>query len=82
MNNIREIRKLLGLTQAELAKKLGKSQSNITCYETRDQMVPPEVARKLISVARSRGLIIDFNTVYGALVKRKANGQGQAEAEA
>jgi putative transcriptional regulator len=59
------IRKRLGLTQAEIAGPLGVSQGNVSFYE-KGQTVPPAVAGKLIEFARSRGLLITFDHVYGA----------------
>ena len=37
---IKRVRRLLGITQAELAKKLGKKRDNIAKYET-NKAIPP-----------------------------------------
>jgi putative transcriptional regulator len=68
MNSFRSIRQRLGLSQAAIADALGVTQSNVSFYENeaRPQTVPPAVASKLIELARSRGLAIGFDHVYGA----------------
>jgi transcriptional regulator with XRE-family HTH domain len=55
---------LLGVSQSELAKALGMSQSNISMYERKDQTVPPDVARLLIEFARLRGVTLTYDTIY------------------
>lgn len=63
MNNIKSIRDRLGLTQTELAQALDMTQGNVSFYE-RGQMVPPNIASKLIDFAHTRGCCITFNDVY------------------
>ena len=66
MNTVLHIRRLLCLSQAALADKLGCSQGNVSFYE-RGQTVPPQVAGKLIELAQSLGHgYITFDHVYGA----------------
>jgi len=67
MHQVRSIRQRLGKSQADLAKALQCSQSNISFYEVRKQTVPPQVARRLIDYAASMGLALSFDHVYGAL---------------
>lgn len=64
MHALKTIRSRLGMTQQEVAAALGCHQSNVSQYE-RGQSLPPEAGRQLIDLARSRGLAIDFNHVYG-----------------
>lgn len=64
MNRIKEIRERLGVTQAELAAALGKSQGNVAFYE-KGQTVLPEVAKSLICYASTRGLHISYEDIYG-----------------
>ena len=64
MSTIKEIRSRLDLTQAALAEGLGCTQGNIGHYE-RGQSVPPEVAKKLIAFAASRGCLITYEDIYG-----------------
>lgn len=59
------IRKQLGFSQADIAAAIGCTQGNVSFYE-RGQTIPPEVARKLIAVARRNGLMLTFDMVYGA----------------
>jgi putative transcriptional regulator len=57
------IRRLLKMTQGQLAKHLGMSQANISNYE-RGQPVPPDVAAKLIELARSQGKELTYDNIY------------------
>src|SRR6185295_7594625 len=64
MDTFKRIRERLGWTQAEMAAVLDVSQGTISFYEN-GKTVPPQVARKLIDVARQRGLDVTFDHVYG-----------------
>ena len=64
MSNILSIRKRLGMSQAALGEAIGCTQGNVGHYE-RGQTVPPEMARRLIRFAASRGVVITFDDVYG-----------------
>lgn len=64
MSNLKSIRDRLGLTQAALGEALGVTQGNVSFYE-KGQTVPPTVARRLIEVARSKGVALTFDDVYG-----------------
>ena len=64
-NGIKRIRLCLGLTQQQFADMLGCTQGNIGHYETRDQMVPPETAKKLIAEAAKRGSVVSYEDIYG-----------------
>lgn len=66
MNAFKSIRGRLALSQTELAKALGMTQGNVHFIEARGQAVKPDVAAKLIEVAKSRGLEISYDHVYGA----------------
>jgi len=66
-NGIKRIRLCLGMTQQQFADMLGCTQGNIGHYETRDQMVPPETARKLIAEAAKRGSVVSYEDIYGAV---------------
>jgi putative transcriptional regulator len=65
MNAFRSIRERLKVSQAEIGAALDVSQSNVSFYE-KGQTVPPAVAAKLIEFARSRGLNITYDHVYGS----------------
>jgi putative transcriptional regulator len=65
MRPIQIIRSRLGVSQAELADAIERQQSNVSNYE-RGQTIPPDVARALIAFARTRGLVLTFDHVYGA----------------
>lgn len=64
-NGIKKIRLEMGLTQQVFADMLGCSQGNVGHYELRAQMVPPEVAKKLIAEAAKRGSRITYEDIYG-----------------
>lgn len=66
-NGIKRIRLCLGMTQQAFADMLECSQGNIGHYELRDQMVPPEVARKLIAEAAKRGSRVTYEDIYGTV---------------
>jgi len=59
----------MGLTQQQFADMLECSQGNIGHYELRDQMVPPETARKLIAEAAKRGSVVTYEDIYGAVTE-------------
>jgi putative transcriptional regulator len=66
-NGIKRIRLCMGLTQQQFADMLECSQGNIGHYELRDQMVPPEMARKLIAEAAKRGSVVTYEDIYGTV---------------
>jgi putative transcriptional regulator len=63
MNNIRQIRQLLGLSQTAFGEAIGVSQGNVSFYEL-GQDVPPKVARKVIEAAAARGVELTFDDIY------------------
>lgn len=63
MADLRSIRERLGVTQQVLADGIGKSQGNVSFYE-KGQEVPPDVARRLIDFARTRGLVLTYEHIY------------------
>jgi len=65
MTSFLTIRKRLGLTQVEIAAALGMTQGNVSFYE-RGQTVPPQVAGKLIELAKAKGFDLSYDDVYGA----------------
>jgi putative transcriptional regulator len=68
-NGIKRIRLCMGLTQQQFADMLGCSQGNIGHYETRDQMVPPDMAKKLITEAAKRGSAVTYEDIYGVITE-------------
>lgn len=55
----------MGLTQQEFADMLGVSQGNVGHYELRDQVMPPDGAKKLIQEAAKRGHRVTYDDIYG-----------------
>jgi len=64
MNNILKIRKRLDMTQVSFGEAIGVSQGNVSHYEQGRQEVPPDVARRVISVAAEHGHILTFDDIY------------------
>lgn len=64
MHHLKSIRERLGVTQQVLAGGIGCTQGNVGHYE-RGQALPSEMAAKVIAFARSRGLRIGYDHVYG-----------------
>ena len=68
VSSIKTIRDRLGITQTALGEALGCSQANIGHYE-RGQTVLPDVAKKLIAFAASKGAAVTYEDIYGAAVE-------------
>ncbi|HDR8924540.1 TPA: helix-turn-helix transcriptional regulator [Burkholderia vietnamiensis] len=66
MNNVRLLRKILNLSQAELARCIGVTQSALSHYENGacDPLV--ETARRLIAFAGTCGIKWRLEDVYGS----------------
>lgn len=64
MHHLKSIRERLGVTQQVLADGIGCTQGNVGHYE-RGQALPSEMAAKVIAFARSHGLQIGYDHVYG-----------------
>ena len=58
-NKLKEIRLLRGMTQRELAEKLGIEQSTISLYETGERMPNAAMAAKIAST-----LGVSFNDIF------------------
>lgn len=67
MNTIRAIRSRLGVSQVQLAEALRCTQGNISSLELGAYGVSPELAGNLIAFARSRGLELSYDHIYGDL---------------
>lgn len=71
MSNFKRIRTTLGLSQNALAQLLGMTQGNVSFYELGRQAVPPDVAQRLIEVAKKRGHRLTFDDIYSRGRKSK-----------
>jgi len=80
-NGIKRIRLCMGMTQQQFADMLGCSQGNIGHYETRDQMVPPDMAKKLITEAAKRGSRVSYEDIYGVVTEPVAKMSPRARRE-
>lgn len=62
---IRKIRDRLNMPQRALAALIGVTQGMVGNYETHRHEISSTVARKLVAVAREKGLVITLDQVYG-----------------
>lgn len=68
MHGVQQIRQRLGMTQAELAAAVGVTQSAVSQYERGDSQITPNVARRLIELAREHGVKATFDDIYREVV--------------
>ena len=73
-STIKAIRERLGVTQTALAEGIGCTQGNVGHYENKGQCVPPDVAKRLIRFASTRGHVVTYEDIYGQVTE--AEGQG------
>ncbi|MDN7814877.1 helix-turn-helix transcriptional regulator [Burkholderia vietnamiensis] len=83
MNNVRSLRSVLRLSQAELAKNIGITQSALSHYENGSCDPLVATARRLIAFARERGVIWRLEDVYASPaasdLQSEADASGDAE---
>ena len=65
MNQIKQIRQALGLTQREFGNGIGVFQTMVSFYEVGKSDPTPDTARSIIRFARSKGFPINYEHVYG-----------------
>lgn len=80
MSTIKTIRVKLGLTQTAFALGIGCTQANVGHYE-RGQTVPPDMARKVIELAKTNGLVLSYNDIYGDDLAQAPANQGHTATE-
>lgn len=66
MNPIKQLRIRLGDTQKTMGAAIGKSQANVSFYEQGHE-IPPHAAKRLISYAHTRGVVVTYEDIYGPL---------------
>lgn len=76
MNPIYDIRARLGVTQAAMAQGIGVTQGNVSNYE-RGQTMPPDVAGKLITYAKTLGHTITHNDIYAPIPHKPKRARAQ-----
>jgi putative transcriptional regulator len=64
MSRFADIRRVLALTQVEMAEILGCTQSNVSFLD-RGQTITPDVAKKLVDAAALLGVKLTLDHVYG-----------------
>lgn len=64
MNNIRQIRKRAGMTQAELASAVGCTPGAVCHYETGRRKVGSELCRVFIKAFEKHGLKVTFDDLF------------------
>lgn len=80
MNNLRSIRKRLGLTQGAVTKVIGGTQGSISLYETGERAFPVDKALLLVEEGRKMGIVFSLDDIYA--VAQPACGHPPAEAAA
>ena len=84
-NLLKEIRLRMGMTQQAFADMIKCTQGNIGHYESRDQVMPPHVAKTLIFEAAIRGHRVTYEDIYGKVdapvVKRRLTADAREQAE-
>jgi DNA-binding XRE family transcriptional regulator len=65
--NFRNLRKRLILTQAELADLIGCTQGNVGFIERGLQTLMPQMAKRVLRLARERGIQASYEDLYGAI---------------
>jgi len=66
-NNLRAIRNMLKMTQAELAQMIGCSTGNISQIENNGQRIRQELAQRIVVAAKAKGRNITFEDIYGEM---------------
>lgn len=64
MSRFLQIRRLLGMTQQEIAHVIGCVQANVSFLD-RGQTITPDVAQKLVAAGRAMGVPLTMDIVYG-----------------
>lgn len=77
MTNLRDIRRTLNLSQAELASAMGVTQSALSQYETGRCQPLIKHAKKLIAFAGGRGILISLEDVYAGTEELAPTGEPQ-----
>lgn len=72
MHNLKSIRERLGVTQQALADGINCTQGNVGHYERGLHDFPTDRARLLIRFAKTHGLVIGFDHIYGNKALPKA----------
>lgn len=65
MTPIQIIRSRLDLSQQQLGAAIGVTQASVSLLERNERSTRPAIAGKIVSLARSRGLMIGFEHLYG-----------------
>jgi transcriptional regulator with XRE-family HTH domain len=65
MKTVKPIRALLGLSQVDLAEALGVVQSAVSQYERGSITIGLDAAKRLIDIARGKGIQISLDQIYG-----------------
>jgi transcriptional regulator with XRE-family HTH domain len=65
VKTVTTIRRMLGLSQRDLAQKLAITQGCVSQYERGDIVVSPAVAISLVDLAAAAGIQVTLDQVYG-----------------
>ena len=64
MSKIRKFRAHLGLSQAELGRRIGVKQGAIGNYEAGTRLPEPEIAARIVSLAREHDFLLTWEDIY------------------
>jgi putative transcriptional regulator len=67
MNPIRQLRKRLKVSQTELGKEIGVTQSAISQFENGSSIPSPDTVLKIIAFAKRRGVNVSFDSIYSQI---------------
>ena len=70
----------MGLTQHQFADMLGMTQGNVGHYESREQTMLPEGAKRLIKEAAVRGHRVTYEHIYGPVDAPVLTGMARRQA--
>lgn len=62
---IRHLRRILGISQSKLAKKIGlRNKSSVSLYEAGVALPSPTVACKIVELAQKHSICIDYKWLF------------------
>ena len=67
MNPIRQLRKRLKVSQVQLAREIGVTQSAISQFENGSSIPSPDTVLKIIDFAKRRNVVVSFDSIYSQI---------------
>lgn len=82
MTPIQIIRSRLDLSQQQLASAIGVTQALVSYVERGAYRTSPTLAGRIVTLARSRGLMIGFDHLYGCATIPRCGAQAESTIDA